>query len=58
MLDKLQHPNLVRLVGYCSEKGEACLVYELCELGALDDALIKGGWGQVVAGERGGREAG
>ncbi|CAI5532271.1 unnamed protein product [Closterium sp. Naga37s-1] len=40
LLPSLSHPNLVRLVGYCAEKGEALLVYELCENGSLDDKLF------------------
>ncbi|CAI5525093.1 unnamed protein product [Closterium sp. Naga37s-1] len=40
LLPSLNHPNLVRLVGYCAEKGEALLVYELCENGSLDDKLF------------------
>jgi len=39
-LDKLRHPNLVRLVGYCAENGEALLAYELCHKGSLDDAFF------------------
>ncbi|CAI5463271.1 unnamed protein product [Closterium sp. Yama58-4] len=41
LLDKLRHPNLVRLVGYCAEKGEALLMYELCPNGSLDDVLFE-----------------
>eukprot|EP00475_Leptophrys_vorax_P031758 TRINITY_DN48326_c0_g1_i1.p1 TRINITY_DN48326_c0_g1~~TRINITY_DN48326_c0_g1_i1.p1 ORF type:complete len:379 (+),score=32.98 TRINITY_DN48326_c0_g1_i1:199-1335(+) len=41
LLDKLRHPNLVRLIGYCAEKGEALLMYELCPNGSLDQLLFE-----------------
>lgn len=41
LLDKLRHPNLVRLVGYCAERGEALLAYELCPNGSLDQNLFE-----------------
>ncbi|CAI5521329.1 unnamed protein product [Closterium sp. Naga37s-1] len=40
LLRKLHHPNLVELIGYCAEKGEALLVYGLCPNGSLDDRLF------------------
>lgn len=42
LLDKLRHPNLVRLIGYCAERGEALLAYELCPNGSLDNLLFNG----------------
>eukprot|EP00271_Cylindrocystis_brebissonii_P020733 TRINITY_DN699_c1_g1_i1.p1 TRINITY_DN699_c1_g1~~TRINITY_DN699_c1_g1_i1.p1 ORF type:complete len:329 (+),score=59.95 TRINITY_DN699_c1_g1_i1:1290-2276(+) len=43
LLNKLRHPNLVRLMGYCQEKGEQLLVYELCPHGSLEDVLFRPG---------------
>lgn len=40
LLNKLQHPNLVCLAGYCNEKNQQCLVYELCSHGSLEDTLF------------------
>ncbi|MCD7447378.1 hypothetical protein HAX54_028450 [Datura stramonium] len=36
---KLQHENIVKLVGYCSEHGQRLLVYEYCRNGTLHEAL-------------------
>nr|BAF79972.1 receptor-like kinase [Closterium ehrenbergii] len=41
LLDKLHHPNLINLVGYCKEKGECLLVYELCSNGSVETALFE-----------------
>ncbi|XP_062096421.1 protein STRUBBELIG-RECEPTOR FAMILY 3-like [Humulus lupulus] len=38
-ISKLQHPNIVELVGYCAEHGQQLLVYEYCRNGSLHDAL-------------------
>ncbi|XP_060669797.1 protein STRUBBELIG-RECEPTOR FAMILY 3 isoform X1 [Ziziphus jujuba] len=38
-ISKLRHPNVVELVGYCSEHGQRLLVYEYCINGSLHDAL-------------------
>ncbi|KAE9461813.1 hypothetical protein C3L33_06270, partial [Rhododendron williamsianum] len=38
-VSKLQHPNVVELVGYCAEHGQQLLVYEYCENGTLHEAL-------------------
>jgi serine/threonine protein kinase len=37
MLSRIQHPHIVRLIGYCAEKG--CLVYEVMSGGSLEDVL-------------------
>ncbi|KAK7348210.1 hypothetical protein VNO80_22760 [Phaseolus coccineus] len=39
MLSLLHHPNLVTLIGYCSERDQRVLVYEYMPLGSLDDHL-------------------
>ncbi|CAI7930489.1 unnamed protein product [Closterium sp. NIES-54] len=36
VLGKLNHPNLVRLIGYCAELEEMLLVYEFVPRGSLD----------------------
>ncbi|CAN4078996.1 unnamed protein product [Withania somnifera] len=38
-ISKLQHENIVKLVGYCSEHGQRLLVYEYCKNGTLHEAL-------------------
>ncbi|XP_055804084.1 protein STRUBBELIG-RECEPTOR FAMILY 3-like [Solanum dulcamara] len=38
-ISKLQHENIVKLVGYCSEHGQQLLVYEYCRNGTLHEAL-------------------
>jgi serine/threonine protein kinase len=35
VLSRLDHPNLVKLVGYCAEWGQRLLVYEYMPLGSL-----------------------
>ncbi|KAK9913539.1 hypothetical protein M0R45_037352 [Rubus argutus] len=39
-LGQLRHPNLVRLIGYCSEDDELLLVYEFMPKGSLDNLLF------------------
>lgn len=39
-LSQMNHPNLVRLVGYCSEGGQMDLVYEFLQNGSLDQWLF------------------
>ncbi|PWZ56871.1 Serine/threonine-protein kinase RIPK [Zea mays] len=40
-LGQLRHPNLVRLVGYCSEEEHRLLVYEYMPKGSLENHLFK-----------------
>ena len=42
LLGRLQHPNLVRLLGYSTDRDEAILVYEFLEGGSLDTWLFQG----------------
>jgi len=39
ILGRLSHPNLVRLLGYCSEDRELLLVYEFMSKGSLANHL-------------------
>ncbi|XP_055814455.1 serine/threonine-protein kinase PBS1-like [Solanum dulcamara] len=39
MLSLLNHPNLVKLVGYCADGDQRLLVYEFMPLGSLEDHL-------------------
>lgn len=38
-ISKLQHANIVKLVGYCAEYGQRLIVYEYCSNGTVNDAL-------------------
>ncbi|KAK9902498.1 hypothetical protein M0R45_001554 [Rubus argutus] len=40
---RLHHPNLVKLIGYCSEDDERLLVYEFVPRGSLDSRLFRSG---------------
>lgn len=40
MLSLLQHPNLVRLIGYCADGEQRLLVYEYMPSGHLDKHLF------------------
>lgn len=42
IIGTLRHRNLVRLQGWCHEKGEILLVYDLMLNGSLDKALFEG----------------
>jgi serine/threonine protein kinase len=41
-LGALQHPNLVKLVGYCIEDEHRMLVYEFMQRGCLSNQLMGG----------------
>ncbi|XP_076918341.1 putative serine/threonine-protein kinase PBL5 [Bidens hawaiensis] len=38
-LNRVDHPNLVKLIGYCAEREHRLLVYEYMALGSLEDHL-------------------
>lgn len=39
-LSHVRHPNLTILLGYCENKGECFLIYELCPNGNLSEWLF------------------
>uniref|UniRef100_A0A0C9RG61 non-specific serine/threonine protein kinase n=1 Tax=Wollemia nobilis TaxID=56998 RepID=A0A0C9RG61_9CONI len=42
-LGQLSHPNLVRLIGYCTEDDHLLLVYEFMQKGSLENHLFRRG---------------
>ncbi|XP_073431044.1 interleukin-1 receptor-associated kinase-like 2 [Dendrobates tinctorius] len=40
---RCHHPNLLKLLGFCVESGQHCLIYRLMNEGSLDVALQKAG---------------
>lgn len=40
-LGQLHHPNLVKLIGYCSEDDQRLLVYEFMPRGSLENHLFR-----------------
>ncbi|KAK8303965.1 hypothetical protein V6Z11_D04G188000 [Gossypium hirsutum] len=42
IISRLRHKNLVKLIGWCHEKGQLILVYEFMVNGSLDSHLFKG----------------
>ncbi|XWS54607.1 hypothetical protein CRYUN_Cryun10bG0103300 [Craigia yunnanensis] len=42
IISRLRHKNLIKLIGWCHEKGELILVYEFMANGSLDSHLFKG----------------
>lgn len=40
-LGQLHHPNLVKLIGYCSEDDQRLLVYEFMTRGSLENHLFR-----------------
>ncbi|XVE66641.1 hypothetical protein DITRI_Ditri08aG0094600 [Diplodiscus trichospermus] len=41
IISRLRHRNLIKLIGWCHEKGELILVYEFMDNGSLDSHLFK-----------------
>ncbi|XVE66644.1 hypothetical protein DITRI_Ditri08aG0094900 [Diplodiscus trichospermus] len=41
IISRLRHKNLIKLIGWCHEKGELILVYEFMDNGSLDSHLFK-----------------
>lgn len=39
MLSLVDHPNLVKLIGFCAERDQRLLVYEYMPLGSLETHL-------------------
>ncbi|CAD6260975.1 unnamed protein product [Miscanthus lutarioriparius] len=49
ILPKLQHKNIVKLLGFCAERSERIVVYEHMENGSLEDVIfVRVGAGFVV----------
>ncbi|XP_017441018.2 probable serine/threonine-protein kinase PBL23 [Vigna angularis] len=46
MLSMVQHPNLVRLIGYCADDHYRILVYEFLANGSLENQLLDIGEGK------------
>ncbi|GMJ14482.1 hypothetical protein HRI_005117400 [Hibiscus trionum] len=42
IISRLRHKNLVKLIGWCHDRGELLLVYEFMPNGSLDTHLFKG----------------
>jgi interleukin-1 receptor-associated kinase 1 len=40
ILPKLQHKNIVKLLGFCAERSETIVVYEHMENGSLEDVIF------------------
>ncbi|XP_030970479.1 receptor-like protein kinase FERONIA [Quercus lobata] len=40
LLCQIRHPNLIRLIGYCIDEGEGCLVYEFMVNGNLHQHIL------------------
>jgi serine/threonine protein kinase len=40
ILPKLQHKNIVKLMGFCAERSERILVYESMHNGSLEDVIF------------------
>ncbi|KAL8523695.1 hypothetical protein ACS0TY_013601 [Phlomoides rotata] len=49
MLSLLHHPNLVNLIGYCTDGDQRLLVYEFMSKGSLEDHLFEAGGGKTAA---------
>ncbi|KAK9071580.1 hypothetical protein SSX86_008008 [Deinandra increscens subsp. villosa] len=49
LLGKLSHPNVVKLLGYCSEDRDLLLVYEFILKGTLENFVLKQGVGRTLS---------
>ncbi|OMO63475.1 hypothetical protein COLO4_32425 [Corchorus olitorius] len=49
IISRLRHKNLVKLIGWCHEKGELILVYEFMANGSLDSHLFKESQASLIA---------
>lgn len=47
-LGQLHHPNLVKLIGYCSEDDQRLLVYEFMPRGSLENHLFRSELSQIL----------
>ncbi|KAJ0832089.1 putative transferase, protein kinase RLK-Pelle-RLCK-VIIa-2 family [Helianthus annuus] len=52
LLSELRHPNVARLLGYCSEDMELLLVYEFMHKGSLEDNILKQRFGETLSWSR------
>ncbi|KAL6578262.1 putative serine/threonine-protein kinase pbl21 [Orobanche minor] len=51
MLSLLHHPNLVNLIGYCTDGDQRLLVYEFMPMGSLENHLFEWCYGQDMCEE-------
>ncbi|XP_071693063.1 uncharacterized protein [Rutidosis leptorrhynchoides] len=49
IMGKLNHPNLVKLLGYCSQDNDLLLVYEYMSNGSLENYILKQGLGTTLS---------
>ncbi|KAD5960572.1 hypothetical protein R6Q59_013643 [Mikania micrantha] len=49
LLGKLSHPNVTKLLGYCSEDMDLLLVYEFMHMGSLENYILKQGLGRTLS---------
>lgn len=51
-LSKINHPNVVKLIGFCYEDEHRMLVYEYMNGGSLEDHLLNGKHNESKVGEK------